>query len=154
VLGGRKVVDWVPVDVAAAAVAELLLSGSGKEGMEGGGEGERYVVHNIVNPNPISWSEMLGLLQESSLAGVKEGKLEEVSMKEWVARLNAVADREDVPGLRLLAFFEEMVDDESASKVFETAKSREVSRSLRECKPMCWEWIEGNVRVWRESGFL
>lgn len=152
VLEGRwRWVDWVPVDVAAGTVSEILLSHS----EEDSGEGEKYSVHNIVNPHPIPWSEMLELLQ-SALASDGKERLEEVSMKEWVKRLNAVADssREDVPGVRLLAFFEDMVGDESASKAFETKKSEGVSRSMRECGPVCREWVEKNIKVWRENGFL
>jgi len=38
--------------------------------------------------------------------------------------------------------------------LFETEKTRGVSASLRDCGAFCGEWIEGNVKVWREGGFL
>jgi hypothetical protein len=38
--------------------------------------------------------------------------------------------------------------------LFETEKTRSVSASLRDCGAFCGEWIEGNVKVWREGGFL
>lgn len=44
--------------------------------------------------------------------------------------------------------------EEKGDLIFETQKTREISRSLRECGPFCGEWMEGNVGVWRESGFL
>jgi nucleoside-diphosphate-sugar epimerase len=156
----KKGVDWIPVDIAASAIGEVLLSSDGKGLVRNfGGEeeeseiGGEYKVHNIVNPSSIPWSFLLRMLQSSSLAAA--GKLEEVSMHEWVRRLNAVTEQSvDVPGARLLGFFEDMVGDEGESKVFETGKSREVSWSLRECGPFCGEWVEGNVKGWRESGFL
>jgi hypothetical protein len=40
------------------------------------------------------------------------------------------------------------------SKVFETGKTRGLSRALRECGGMRGEWIEMSVGRWRESGFI
>ena len=76
-------------------------------------------------------------------------------MKEWVARLEKLGEtREDVPGLRLLGFFEGMAEGEEENKKFETKKTQGVSTALRECGPFCGEWLRGNVGVWREIGFL
>lgn len=84
-------------------------------------------------------------------------------MKTWVHRLtslaNSGADPKNVPGLRLLQFFENMLDEEEVeghvgSKVFETGKTRNISKTLRECGGMRGEWIRANVERWREVGFL
>lgn len=142
-----KVVDWVPVDVAAGTVTDILLA-----------EGERYKVHNVVNPCPIPWGELVKMLQASGL--VKEGgKMEVVSMKVWVERLMGLAESgvspDDVSGLRLLQFFEGMAEeDEEEEKKFETSKTRAVSGNLRGCGGFNQGWVDGNVRVWREIGFL
>jgi len=102
------------------------------------------------------------MFHASSLLGSgKEGTMEEVDMKEWVHRLttlaNSDADSKDVPGLKLLQFFENMLNEEEGhvgSKLFETMKTRGVSRALRECNGMRQEWIDANVARWREKGFL
>lgn len=88
--------------------------------------------------------------------------MEEVDMKEWASRLKTLshfpeADPAKVPGLKLLHFFENMCDAEEGhvvSKTFETAKTRAVTRSLRECGAVRAEWIEMNVGRWREEGFV
>lgn len=96
-------------------------------------------------------------------------------MTEWVKKLASTAassEANEIAGLRLLGFFEDMAVTEdgvvptgcvgekgeggvkNGDLVFETEKTREISRALRECGPFCGEWMEGNVRAWRESGFL
>jgi hypothetical protein len=146
-------VDWIPVDVAAATITDLLTSGNGERG--------NYEVHNIVNPHPIPWSSLVDMLQESgSKWGEEKEEMEIVPMKTWVQRLSALADSgvspDEVPGLRLLQFFEGMVGDEGeeGGRVFETGKTRGLSGSLRGCEAFNGGWLEGNVGVWRESGFL
>jgi hypothetical protein len=153
-----KSVDWIPVDIAASTISDILLSPKPKAASMSVGKGGEYNVHNITNPHPIPFSSLLTMLQ-SSLSSSNSSNLEIVDMKDWVARLNGLADRgmdpAEVPGLRLLQFFENMVDqDEGESRVFETEKTRGLSASLVDCGAFCGEWIEGNVRVWREGGFL
>ncbi|KUJ08437.1 acetyl-CoA synthetase-like protein, partial [Mollisia scopiformis] len=141
-----KVVDWVPVDVAAATVMDVLLAD--EEGRE------EYTVHNIVNPKPVSWSALVDMMK------VAVGKqIVVVGMREWVRRLSVLAEKgvspDEVPGLRLLPFFEGMVvEEEGEEKTFETGKTRETSENLRVCEAFNQQWVDGNLRVWRELGFL
>lgn len=157
-----KSVDWIPVDVAAATITDILLSPASPEN----GECERlekeegkYSVHNIVNPRPIPWAELVGMLQDTHKG--TEKKMEEIAMTKWTRRLGALpsstTDPKSVPGLRLLQFFEDMAvseEEEGESKVFETGKTQGISGALRSCEAFNRRWLEGNVRVWRESGFL
>jgi thioester reductase-like protein/acyl carrier protein len=148
-----KLVDWIPVDVAAEAISEVLFPDPGSTNSHVGG----YDVHNIVNPVSIPWPMLVEMIQSSSM--VSGGKpLEEVSMTEWVQRLEILADEgadaNDIPGLKLLAFWENMAKDKSESKIFETGKTRELSRSLSSLEGFRKEWLEGNLRAWREEGFL
>jgi len=154
----EKIIDWIPVDVAAETITQILLPESspisnGKLKFEG------YEVHNIVNPYPLPWSKLVDMLQNSSLIS-KSGRdrLEEVSMTEWVRRLNVVAesgaDTNEISGLRLLGFFEAMADEDSQSKVFGTEKGRGKSRSLSNLRPFSSEWLEKNLKVWKTKNFL
>ena len=145
----EKMVDWIPVDVAARSIGEVLLSSREVE--------DGYKVHNIVNPNSIPWSDLLPMLQVSD----KTSELEILPMSEWVARLSALSSElspDELPGLKLLQFFENMAASEveggEKSIVFETGKTRSVSEALRECPPFCREWIERSLEVWKENGFL
>ena len=168
----QRMVDWMPVDIAATAIAEILLSHHTDATLE-----EVYEVHNIVNPHPIPWSSLITMLQSSRPALSSAGaQIAVIPLADWVARLAALADvgvsPTEIPALKLLGAFEMMVDEEVAGereseeegsgsgignggkKVFETTKSQGLSNALRECGSFCQEWLDGNVRVWRESGFL
>jgi len=171
----NKIVDWVPVDVAASCITELLFTNQngnvvpliGRNGdREGEGEAKgNYEVHNIVNPHPIPWKDLLSLLQASSISSTP---MRELPIQEWVSRLSSLVDKDtDIPGLRLLHFFEKMAVEETETEdegkrkgegnkilIFETEKTRGIIKALRECGAVCREWIEGNVRVWREGGFI
>ena len=151
-----KMVDWVPVDIAASTITEILVPGPYNTDTKDGRQKGRYSVHNIVNPHQIEWRELVTMLQETRHSQLP--KLEEISMKAWVERLSALADKglspDEVPGLKLLQFFEKMVDDEGQSKFFETGKTREISKSLRDLGPYCKEWLLASFDVWRKDGFL
>ena len=153
-----KVVDWIPVDVAARCIGEVLLCRS-----RGGEEEERkdnYAVHNIVNPSSVPWSDLIPMLERSANAPT----LEVVSMTAWVARLSALSTNlspDELPGLKLLQFFENMALEEETEgkkggkgRVFKTEKTRAVSKALGECRPFSMEWLQRNFEVWRDSGFL
>jgi len=147
----KKIVDWIPVDVAGKAVVDVLTH---EARLDEEDELGKYEVHNIVNPSRIPWSELVALLQKSDLTPTK---MEEISMRDWIARLSKAGEdpKSAIPGLRLLGFFEGMVEEgDEESKVFETAKGRKVSGAMRECAPMCREWVDGNVAKWRRDGFL
>jgi hypothetical protein len=152
-----KCVDWLPIDIAATVISELLFpqdeSAKSATAIQDKEKNDTYTVHNIVNPNPIPWSSLISMLRSSAGTHV-----EEVPMTEWVRRLTALADEglaaSEIPGLRLLGFFERMASEEEGSKDFETGRSREHSRALRECGAVCREWIDANVKVWKGDGFL
>ena len=65
------------------------------------------------------------------------------------------ADTGGLPGLKLLQFFENMVQGgEGKSKIFETSKSTAISQALSVCQPFCEEWAKKNLKVWKEGGFM
>jgi len=154
----KKAIDWIPVDVAAETITQILLPESTSKPI-GLSKIGGYEVHNIVNPYPIAWSNLVDMLQNSSLVSkLGRDRLEEVSMAEWVRRLNVIADSDadtnDICGLRLLGFFEDMVGDNSESKIFNTKKGREKSKRLRDLGPFSSAWLEGNIAAWKIKNFL
>lgn len=189
----NRSVDWVPVDVAASCISELILprnTTTNTQEKENQNEKQKqnthdedkdkdedkykaveeppYTVHNITNPHPIPWPSLLSLLQSK----LPQAQLKEIPIKEWVRRLTRLADEgvtgTELPGLRLLGFFERLAEEEvegeggggkgkrrgDSAVVFETMKTRERSPALRDCGPVCEEWIGRTVDGWRGSGFL
>jgi hypothetical protein len=177
----KKTVDWIPVDVAAQVIVELLLAEKDPENEKQSGNrhgeesrklGRGYTVHNIVNPNRTPWSDLVSMLR-TSLASTAPSNppssLQEVPLSAWVSQLTHLADQNTspttLPALKLLQFFENMAVAEAghqdggtnagtADPIFLTSKSEQVSGALRSCEPFCQSWMDANVARWREGGFL
>jgi len=163
-----KMIDWIPVNIAGQSVVEILTHlqypNSSLDSSSGIGErSHAYVVHNIVNPHRVRWSEVIAMLQHNSI--VSKGKqLQIVSMVEWVKLLNRAADEgmsaDELPGLRLIEFFEDMAasasqsGDTEGSIVFDTAKSQMISPALAACESYRVEWLDASIRRWKEDGFI
>ncbi|KAK0122143.1 hypothetical protein ONS95_010404 [Cadophora gregata] len=115
----EKKVDWIPVDIAARTITDILLSSSPVLPLEGAlpgtqigcqdekNESKIYNVHNIVNPHSIPWSSLIAMLQSqrqiqntsssttttSSSTSSPLPPLEEISIKEWTRRLVALSSQ-------------------------------------------------------------
>ena len=96
-------------------------------------------------------------------SSIKSGPVEEVQISEWVRRLTSLADEGlttiDLPGLRLLGFFERLAEEDTGEgngrdKIFETGYTREMSPALRDCGPVCKEWIQSMLDAWKRIGFI
>ncbi|MCJ1477816.1 hypothetical protein MMC13_006489 [Lambiella insularis] len=147
----NRMVDWLPVDVAAATITDILALLSRHD--------DNYCnLFNIVHPHPVPWSRLLELLQECQVSSGR-AKLAEIPILEWTKRLAEAEERmgqdaKALPGLKVLQFFDEMALENKPSATFSTAKAVEVSRTLRDCPPLAFECFESYVRQWRHSGFL
>ncbi|KAI0369579.1 acetyl-CoA synthetase-like protein [Pilatotrama ljubarskyi] len=131
-------VSWVPVDMAASALLEMLC----------GGEGALH----LTSPRPVPWNAVFGVLAEQ--LGVTL-----VPASEWLAKLRQAAQdtgsagaAKHEPAHALLPFFEAAM---SAKQVeFETARAVRVSRALASMNPLGEEDVKKWVRFWRAVGLL
>lgn len=113
-----QIVDWIPVDVAAATMHDIVTAFSSTLLADPNDKGTNVPTFNIVNPNPITWSNYLDkLLLALEEAGYPVQGLKTVSMVEWTDRLRQAGELENpkddgrpspIPGLKLFHFFEEM----------------------------------------------
>lgn len=208
-------VDWIPVDIAAATMYDILTSTmSAKNAARNASapDSHLYTTHNIVNPYPITWRHFLVELKsalDTSLNTII--KLEDVSMKDWVALLNGVAHMNDrgfekerdevksstkytptlengsalqVPGLKLLGFFEDMAKEsvdikfdvchqtsdvvpgvssrtltcdtnaEQHDRYFDTSRTRCISPALATCTPVNRALLTLCVDWWKSQNFV
>lgn len=116
-------VNWLPVDVCASSITSALFTATTTT------EPPAYTVHNLVNPSTISWSTFLSALaaattSQSSPSGPSTPAFETVSIRDWVTMLEKAADddegrqhgeEEEVPGLKLLGFFQDMAAGSAGS---------------------------------------
>ena len=86
--------------------------------------------------------------------------MDELSMQEWTQDLYDLAARgedvKQVPGLRLLHFFEDIAaeGDSQPSRTFVTTNTERNSEALRHCPPLQQEWMDLYVQQWKASGFM
>ncbi|KAI1462010.1 L-aminoadipate-semialdehyde dehydrogenase [Annulohypoxylon moriforme] len=118
--------SWLPVDICAAAILELSgLSPSAKGHLSENSE----EVYHVLNPILFSWSK--DLLPALRAAGLE---FETVSQREWVRRLReSEPDPQKNPPIKLLHFFEEKYDNDSAGRsglVFETQTTAKYSEII------------------------
>jgi hypothetical protein len=130
--------SWLPVDVAAAALAEIVLH-----------SGDAAPVYHLENPVRQPWEGVLEILRNKlRLIG------KAIPFDQWWKLVEANNDERNV-AKRLAKFFHEdfhrMAD---GTVVLETKKARGVSKTLRDCRGVDKVLMERYVDAWRNSGFL
>ncbi|KAI0769291.1 acetyl-CoA synthetase-like protein [Trametes elegans] len=128
-------VSWVPVDIASAALLEILAS-------------DERILH-LTAPRPASWPAVF-----ASLAHELDVPL--APAQDWLAALRAAADAATVAGQHesayaLLPFFDAAL---RAELRFDTRKAVEASHALADMAPVGAEDVGRWVRFWRARGFL
>ncbi|KAL1301564.1 hypothetical protein AAFC00_005801 [Neodothiora populina] len=145
VFGEKSLVNWLPVDICAESIRATLLN-------RDLAETDKYTLHNLVNPSTITWAQFLDALEQAS-----ETAFDRVSMSEWVARLQVACEVKggDVPGAKLLGFFESMARaaDEDAA-VFETEKTTALVPRLRDAPAVDTDLLNLYLSKWRQVGFM
>ncbi|KAK4652282.1 putative NRPS-like protein biosynthetic cluster [Podospora pseudocomata] len=136
--GNQKAVDWIPVDLAAEAIVELGLGGSGK-GRE---------CYNVVNPSCADWEgTMVGAVQE--YAGKTErGELKVVGVAEWLDALGEKNDAERYPALKLKEFFEGWRDERQGPVIFQTDKAKKTSQTMGKMAAVTGEMMSRWLDAW------
>ncbi|KAI0057320.1 NAD(P)-binding protein, partial [Artomyces pyxidatus] len=130
---------WVPVDVAASALLEVV--------------GCRHSVLHLVHPNPVEWS----VFSESASSIFKVPSIPGTA---WLARLQeahrkSASDlgiRKDNPALKLFGFFSTTARRTLPS--FDAERAVETSYSLRTAARLRREDVERWAAYWRDIGFL
>lgn len=150
-LGTMDGVDWVPVDVAARVVRDVVcdsfednVSEEDKDEREGGAR-----VFNLVNPSPVQFGSLVPIIKKRLGAGV-----EIVSFDAWVQALEQL-DREDeealerYPALKILEFFQGLRrGGDQGGLEFVTERSVGASQAMRDMEPINVEMIERWMRGW------
>ncbi|KAK3634370.1 hypothetical protein LTR56_007343 [Elasticomyces elasticus] len=143
-----ELVDWLPVEVCAQSIASLLTQlGDTLSDLTDA----KSDVHNLVNPNAITWSRFLDVLEEAS--GIAFAR---VSMAEWVAQLQEASTSDDrLPGAKLIGFFEDMAKESMAARpVFITSRTAQQVPALAATGEMSVSRLRVYLERWRRSDFL
>ncbi|KAI9738863.1 MAG: putative NRPS-like protein biosynthetic cluster [Cirrosporium novae-zelandiae] len=172
---GSQTVDWVPIDIAADTIRDIILSSSSPTP-------PKLKIHNITNPHPIPWSTLQTHLLSSLPLSPHKHKplLTPTPLPTWTKTLKLLSQQQnppppsisECPGLKLLDFFEGMADEEEEEeegeggggeseekgrgneRIFNTEATCAVSERLRNCGEVGGGWVEKWVEGWKGVGFL
>ncbi|KAF9556254.1 acetyl-CoA synthetase-like protein [Agrocybe pediades] len=155
-----KVVDWIPLDLAAKALVDYRLSGN---------PGSSAILH-LTHPRPVAWSKLAAAIS-------RELSVEAVPFIDWFKKLekakDSMAKEEEgkdevdamraVPALRLLPFFQSMsskvqespyafglacLSNTAAVRLSPTLSDPAKSKPLQEEDALSW------LGYWRSAGFI
>jgi thioester reductase-like protein/acyl-CoA synthetase (AMP-forming)/AMP-acid ligase II len=138
-LGSLDRIDWMPVDVAAAALCEIMFVGSETR--------ESCQVYNIVNPQTTTWTDLL-----PELAAYKD--LKRVALFDWVRLLEEHVESgygRNIPAAGLVEFFESACETEKRKPSIDNSKSLALSPALRNAQPISVELMERWISQWSFS---
>ncbi|KAK1489759.1 male sterility protein [Colletotrichum tamarilloi] len=133
-------VDWLPVDFCAEAISNAVIHNTAETS---------YAVCNLVNPSAISWEQLLDMLEEAC-----GRKIQRISMRKWVIRLEATAESQslgvkELPALKLLGFFQSMAEGNGNGEGVEFDAG-----TVRNGRRIEVDMIERWLGVWRQTGYL
>ncbi|KAL8779128.1 MAG: hypothetical protein Q9213_007089 [Squamulea squamosa] len=144
----RQALDWLPVDSAAQAVLDVAAAMKD----DGTGADDRCPVFHILNRySTPTWSDLLDCIKKQSPAL----ELEILPPREWLQKLEGCEGK--LPAKKLVGLwkggFAEGDEGKDEQHVrFDLERSKEVSATMREVKPLgeeflgrMWRWIEGQT---------
>ncbi|KAJ3549260.1 hypothetical protein NM208_g592 [Fusarium decemcellulare] len=148
-LGALSRIDWIPINVLAETVVELVDYADAKGSQ----------VYNLVNPSVRNWRDIYPVIQR--LLHKMEGEeVEVVDYADWVQALRKSAAHtrtnenvEGNPAVKLLEFFASMqrLNNEEDEPIISTEKAERHSPTLRACGPVSEEWMELWMKQWELS---
>lgn len=142
-LGGNETIDWIPVDITAQVLVELLML---KE-ESGGVTGAR--VYNVVNPRVSTWHSLIPAIL-AYRSSDDEKPLEVVSLRVWVDCLQSSPRSKLNPAANLIAFFRDLADGAGGSAPrFDTAETAKSSTVLAGTQAVNKQWMERWMRQWK-----
>ena len=103
ILGPLNDVDWIPVDIVASIMVELLTAARRSDPKP------KAQFFHVVNPAVKTWTELVPTILK------RLGPVQSVSLEDWVDELQRSMDEETIditsnPAARLLPFFENLQD--------------------------------------------
>ncbi|KAL1598032.1 putative NRPS-like protein biosynthetic cluster [Paraconiothyrium brasiliense] len=140
-LGNQDRIDWLPMDVAAAAVLDVATASPR----------EPTHVYHLTNPHTTSWTQLYPVIQAFYQgAGVE---IEVVEYDAWVDELKLIPqtkeNAEGVPGLKLLDFYESMRPGTGMGlPALETTRMEDASKTLRDGRAVDEETLHKWLGQW------
>nr|ASK38699.1 putative nonribosomal peptide synthetase-like protein [Paecilomyces divaricatus] len=152
-LGTMNTIDWIPVDLLASIITQLLQSVHNSPESEV----KSPAVYNLVNPRVTTWPALLHSVQED-LGG--QSNVRVVPLSEWVEALERSASHNhgyviaENPAVKLLDFFK-LLGKNGEGNVGEAKSQYKVARLLRDSPQarqlgfVSPEWMRMWLKQWK-----
>lgn len=132
-------IDWLPVDHAATGIFEIMLSTADKTAAEVAGK-----VYHIVNPNTVTWSDVLSSMKECGI------DFETMAPVDWV---EALAKDQENPAYKLLGFYENNFTKSFKMPIFDTDMTVQEAPALAAAPPFDAKLLGKQLNYWKSVGF-
>lgn len=167
---GTMDVDWIPVDVLAHALIEILLNTQANTSSHG--QPSRPKVYHLMNPKRTNWANLLPAVLETSKGskpgfakydGGSDAPISVVTREKWLAGLRESANNLDSahqaeqtstfvsPALKLIDFYEEKLAERVFPR-FDMANSISASTVLQQTSNVNLQNMRQWVRLWYKDG--
>ncbi|KAJ5151090.1 NRPS-like protein biosynthetic cluster [Penicillium canariense] len=138
---GSVTVQWVPVDVCAKVITEIVRTRRTTQ------EDEPCAAFHIVNPKVADWQSLIPAVR-------KYFDVEPVDIQTWIATLEGFTnptedDLRDKPALKILDFFKAIAYSNEAGPSTETTKTQAASKTLRRLQAVDAPLMENWMRQWK-----
>ncbi|TVY44409.1 Non-canonical non-ribosomal peptide synthetase [Lachnellula subtilissima] len=140
-LGAMNLIDWIPVDVLADVIVELVHNTSSRSS-------NNFNVFNLVNPKRVEFEHLVPTIIKAFSTDRKQ--IEAVSPEEWLQRLGKLDSTkqevlENYPSLKIMDFYHGLTSTEGEG-LFSTDITRKTSKSMAELGPISSKdigtWLE------------
>ncbi|KAG2419144.1 hypothetical protein HFD88_002249 [Aspergillus terreus] len=137
--------SWLPMDIAAKSIIEILFSTQDGAVQE--------IVYHVENPIRQAWKPLLPVLARK--LGLKASL--PIPFRIWLERASSLPSTE--PDTRHIHYLLPFLHDEfqvlaSGGVVLDTTRARLASRSLRTCDGVGIELLDRYLESWRKEGYL
>ncbi|KAI7864066.1 hypothetical protein BDF14DRAFT_1998048 [Spinellus fusiger] len=131
-------IDWISVDHAANSMVDIMI-----KTIENPTHSGQFIYH-IVNPNRITWGEVLNLMKGCGM------QFDVVTPSEWVAELG----KDDKnPAYKLKSFYTNCFDEMITMPTWDTSKTVALSPSLAKAPAMNLDLFKKFFFYWKSVGF-
>jgi len=147
---GSDNVNWIPVDILARIMTEIVEGDCQIEG-----QWTRY--YHLANPKTAKWDELVPIIHEHFSTSEKgssgeKKKIQIVGVDEWLRKLEESSKSKDLdvarnPAVKLLDFYQDF-GKEGMVPILDTKKAQKGSKTMRELSPVKLEWMKLWLAQW------
>lgn len=147
-LGAADQIDWIPVDLVAEALSDLVCNTNVSRGEASDISQSKY--YHFVNPARKSYTDFVPFLAKKL---GKEEALKIVSLREWVALLANEAQGKEAfessaSGISLLGFFQSLISSDRSPPPLDTKLTESQLPRFRDVTAVSEEWMEMWLNQW------